>query len=201
MAIKSNKKIDFEYEYGSGDSLFSVWLRLYEAPDCGMSIGILDENGDIAISFPVSMFSEITEFLISQGIIEGKAPSQSFLPTQKTVQKKTISLPKPRLVSSSPLYKKAPMRPTKVDLEQDDADEFSDYPEEIREQLIREQERLNNIQSALEGATPTMSLSSPSEQEEELPEEEAKNMLEERKAALNRSKAVAKKIKRRDDEE
>jgi hypothetical protein len=56
MAIKSNKKIDFEYEYVNGDAVFSIWLRLYESADCGMSIGVLDENGENSITINVFVF-------------------------------------------------------------------------------------------------------------------------------------------------
>lgn len=202
MAIKSNKKIDFEYEYVNGDAVFSIWLRLYESADCGMSIGVLDENGEIAISFPVGMFAEITDFLINQGVLEGRRTVSASLPVQKTVTQKPSSLPKPRLVSSRPISKPktATNGPTIVDLEQDGGDDLSEYPEAVREQIRQEQARLNDIQSAIDGATPTMSLSAAAEQTE-LPEEEAKNILQERQAALKRAQGAAKKIKKRDDDE
>lgn len=200
MAIKSNKKIDFEYEYVNGDAVFSIWLRLYESADCGMSIGVLDENGEIAISFPIGMFAEVTDFLIAQGVLEGRRTVSASLPVQKTVTQKPSSLPKPRLVSSRPISKpKISSGPTIVDLEQDGGDDLSEYPEEVREQIRQEQARLNDIQSAIDGATPTMSLSAAAEQTE-LSEEEAKNILQERQAALKRAQGAAKKIRKRDDE-
>ncbi len=200
MAIKSNKKIDFEYEYVNGDAVFSIWLRLYESADCGMSIGVLDENGEIAISFPIGMFAEVTDFLIAQGVLEGRRTVSASLPVQKTVTQKPSSLPKPRLVSSRPISKpKISSGPTIVDLEQDGGDDLSEYPEEVREQIRQEQARLNDIQNAIDGATPTMSLSAAAEQTE-LPEEEAKNILQERQAALKRAQGAAKKIRKRDDE-
>ena len=200
MAIKSNKKIDFEYEYVNGDAVFSIWLRLYESADCGMSIGVLDENGEIAISFPIGMFAEVTDFLIAQGVLEGRRTVSASLPVQKTVTQKPSSLPKPRLVSSRPISKpKISSGPTIGDLEQDGGDDLSEYPEEVREQIRQEQARLNDIQSAIDGATPTMSLSAAAEQTE-LSEEEAKNILQERQAALKRAQGAAKKIRKRDDE-
>jgi len=200
MAIKSNKKIDFEYEYVNGDAVFSIWLRLYESADCGMSIGVLDENGEIAISFPIGMFAEVTDFLIAQGVLEGRRTVSASLPVQKTVTQKPSSLPKPRLVSSRPISKpKISSGPTIVDLEQDGGDDLSEYPEEVREQIRQEQARLKDIQSAIDGATPTMSLSAAAEQTE-LSEEEAKNILQERQAALKRAQGAAKKIRKRDDE-
>lgn len=201
MAIKSNKKIDFEYEYVNGDAVFSIWLRLYESADCGMSIGVLDEHGEIAISFPVGMFAEITDFLISQGVLEGRRTVSASLPVQKTVTQKTSSLPKPRLVSSRPISKPKIVnnQPTVVDLEQDGEDDLSEYPEEVREQIRQEQARLIEIQNSLDGVTPTMSLSSSVEQTE-LPEEEAKTILQERQAALKRAQSGAKKIRKRDEE-
>jgi len=200
MAIKSNKKIDFEYEYVNGEAVFSIWLRLYESADCGMSIGVLDENGEIAISFPIGMFAEVTDFLIAQGVLEGRRTVSATLPVQKTVTQKPSSLPKPRLVSSRPISKpKTSNGPTIVDLEQDGGDDLSEYPEEVREQIRQEQARLNDIQNAIDGATPTMSLSAAAEQTE-LPEEEAKNILQERQAALKRAQGAAKKIRKRDDE-
>jgi hypothetical protein len=202
MAIKSNKKIDFEYEYVNGDAVFSIWLRLYESADCGMSIGVLDENGEIAISFPVGMFAEITDFLIAQGVLEGKRTVSASLPVQKTVAQKSSSLPRPRLVSSRPIFKPKNITngPTIVNLEQDDGDDLSEYPEAVREQIRQEQARLNDIQNAIDGATPAMSLSAAADQTE-LTEEEARNILQERQIALKKAQDVTKKIKKRDDSE
>lgn len=200
MAIKSNKKIDFEYEFESGESVFSIWLRLYEAADVGMSIGVLDEEGEIAISFPISMFSEVTDFLVSQGVIETKKSLSSALPVQKTIPSKQGILPKPRIVSSKPSFKSKPIvKPTVVDLENDNQDDLSEYPEEVRDRILEEQERLNSIHNAVEGSVPAMSLSSNAEQQD-LPEEEAKNILQERQSAMQKAKNSIKKIKRKEDE-
>jgi hypothetical protein len=202
MAIKPNKKIDFEYEYVSGDSVLSIWLRLYESSDCGMSIGVLDENGEIAISFPVNMFAEITDFLISQGVIENRRTISSSLPVQKTVVQKSSSLPKPKLVSSRPISKPKVTNntPVVVDLEQDEnEDDLSEYPESIRDQIRQEQDRISEIQKAVDNATPIMALSSTVEQTD-IPEEEAENILKERQAALRRAQSSPKKIKKREED-
>jgi hypothetical protein len=148
------------------------------------------------------MFAEITEFLIAQGVLEGRRTVSASLPVQKTVSQKPSSLPKPRLVSSRPISKPktSSSGPTIVDLEQDGGDDLSEYPEAVREQIRQEQARLHEIQNAIDGATPTVSLSAAAEQTD-LPEEEAKNILQERQAALKRAQTSAKKIKKRDDDE
>ena len=55
MAIKSNKKIDFEYEHECNGNTYSISLRLFESPEYGPCIGLLDENGDVATSLPVGI--------------------------------------------------------------------------------------------------------------------------------------------------
>ena len=135
MAIKSNKKIDFEYEHENDGNTYAIPLRLYQDPVYGTAIGLLDDNGEVAVSFPVAMFSEITEFLIEQGVIENKKAiiSQPIkLPKQvkPTASSKQPSLPKPRLVSSkaNSVTVKSEIKPDPIplDLEQEDSDEYSE---------------------------------------------------------------------------
>jgi hypothetical protein len=94
MAIRSNSKsIDFtfDFETPNGASL-SYPLRFHHTEDFGPSLSVLDENKEIAITFPATMFSEVYEFLIEQDIIETKVSKLS-VPQPKS---KPLSVPKPR---------------------------------------------------------------------------------------------------------
>jgi hypothetical protein len=96
MAIRSNSKsIDFtfDFETPNGASL-SYPLRFHHTEDFGPSLSVLDENKEIAITFPATMFSEVYEFLIEQDIIETKVSKLS-VPQPKS---KPLSVPKPRLL-------------------------------------------------------------------------------------------------------
>jgi hypothetical protein len=211
MAIKSNKKIDFEYEHENDGDTYAIALRLHNSTEYGASIGVLDENGEVAINFPVSMFPEITDFLVDQGIIEGKksitTPPVKMPKINKPVATtKPVTLPKPRLTSQrqtvNPLMTSASKgrEVISVNLEDDTGDEYADLPEEIREKLARESDRIQNIQSAVEGSSPAMSLSESATQLE-LSEEEAANILQEREAAAKRAQNSIKKIRKKSNDE
>lgn len=204
MAIKSNKKIDFEYEHENDGNTYAIPLRLYQDAIYGTAIGLLDDNGDVAVAFPVAMFSEITEFLVEQGVIENKKvpiaqPVKLPKLNKSTTSNKAISLPKPRLVSNK--IKGAVVEtadatsPIKVDLEQDTLDDFSEYPAEIQQQLRQEQERVANLHTAVDGLSPTLSLSENVNQLN-LSEDEVQSIIQEREAAMKRAKNSERKIRK-----
>ena len=204
MAIKSNKKIDFEYEHENDGNTYAIPLRLYQDAIYGTAIGLLDDNGDVAVAFPVAMFSEISEFLVEQGVIENKKvpiaqPVKLPKLNKSTTSNKPISLPKPRLVSNK--IKDAVVKtadassPIKVDLEQDTLDDFSEYPAEIQQQLRQEQERVANLHTAVDGLSPTLSLSENVNQLN-LSEEEVESIMQEREAAMKRAKNSERKIRK-----
>ena len=204
MAIKSNKKIDFEYEHENDGNTYAIPLRLYQDAIYGTAIGLLDDNGDVAVAFPVAMFSEITEFLVEQGVVENKKvpiaqPVKLPKLNKSTTSNKPISLPKPRLVSNK--IKDAVVKtadassPIKVDLEQDTLDDFSEYPAEIQQQLRQEQERVANLHTAVDGLSPTLSLSENVNQLN-LSEEEVESIMQEREAAMKRAKNSERKIRK-----
>lgn len=208
MAIKSNKKIDFEYEHENDGDTYSIALRLHNSAEYGASIGVLDENGDVAINFPVAMFPEITDFLIDQGIIEGKKvsvtpPVKTPKITKPVSASKPVTLPKPRIVSQKQTINPFNMasnnsrNPIPVDLEDNTEDEFSDLPVEIRNQILSEGDRIKNIQAAIEGAEPAMSLSENATQLE-LSEDEVASIMQEREMAAKRSQGAIKKVRKKD---
>lgn len=114
MAIKSNKKIDFEYEHEHNQNTYSFNLRFYQTEEYGYSVAILDENGDVAFNLPLSMFHEVSEFLADQGFYSGEkttnvVPRVAHTPKQKLtnynvpqekLQTQKIQLPKPKIVST-----------------------------------------------------------------------------------------------------
>lgn len=212
MAIKSNKKIDFEYEHENDGEIYSISLRLHNSSEYGASIGILDENGDVAINFPVHMFSEVTDFLIDQGVLEGKklianAPVKLPKPNRPSLnnQPKTVSLPKPKIVSSknnvNPLKPQSTISDNRgrdvipLDLEQDDGDAYTDLPIEIQQQLRNENARIQDLSSAVDGIEPTMSLHSKVLQAD-LTDDELQNIMVERQAALQKQ-SETKKIRKK----
>ena len=211
MAIKSNKKIDFEYEHENDGEVYAISLRLHNSVEYGASIGVLDENGDVAINFPVAMFSEITDFLIDQGVIESKriianAPVKLPKPNKPNVasQNKPVTLPKPRLVNNkvvNPLRAFSVNQGNKqsdmisVDLENDDGNDYSEYPEEIQQQLKSENMRIQNLNSAIDGIEPTLSLHSAATQND-LSEEDIASIMAERQSAVNRQ-SETKKIRKK----
>jgi len=209
MAIKSNKKIDFEYEHENDGDTYSIALRLHNSSEYGASIGVLDDNGEVAINFPVSMFPEITDFLIDQGIIEGKkiaiTPPVKMPKITKTLPSaKPVSLPKPRVISQKQTVNPFNMASSKngrdvipVDLEDTSDDEYSDLPEEIRSQLADENDRIKTIQSAVEGASPAMMLSENATQLD-LSEDEVASIMQEREAAAKRAQSSIKKVRKKD---
>lgn len=211
MAIKSNKKIDFEYEHENDGEVYSISLRLHNSSEYGASIGVLDENGDVAINFPVHMFSEITDFLVDQGVLEGKkiitnAPVKLPRPRPNAIsQPKTVTLPKPKIVSSkntiNPLRPQAAVTDSRgrqvipVDLEQDDGDDFADLPVEIQQQLHSESARIEDINAAVDGIEPTMTLHSKVSQGD-LTDDEIASIMSERQSAMQKQ-SEAKKIRKK----
>jgi hypothetical protein len=85
--------------------------------------------------------------------------------------------------------------PIKVDLEQDTLDDFSEYPAEIQQQLRQEQERVANLHTAVDGLSPTLSLSENVNQLN-LSEEEVESIMQEREAAMKRAKNSERKIRK-----
>lgn len=211
MAIKSNKKIDFEYEFASqsGESSYSILLRFYSTEEYGPTIAVLDDDGEPSINFPVSMFSEVSDFLIEQGILENRknisSPQVSNkLPRSTTSSSNRPLLPKPKLVSSKSHF----VNPLKVgnkqvdavevDLEDEDDDDLLDAPDDMKESLQKEKDRLEGIQSAIEGTVPVHSLSMNAEQKE-LTEEEMQRIMEERQNARNKAKPAQKTVRRKEE--
>lgn len=209
MAIKSNKKIDFEYEHENGGDTYSFSLRLHTSAEYGVSIALLDDNGDVAINFPAAMFPEITEFLIEQGVIESKKPAVTPTvklpkPSKPTLSNKQTVLPKPRIVStrnSNVVQSSAKSRDIiPVDLENDSGDDYAELPMEIRQKLEQENDRISQLGEALEGATPMMTLSEAANQSD-LSDDEIESILQERQnAAKKASSTGVKKIRKRDGE-
>lgn len=200
MAIKSNKKIDFEYEHESNDQKYVISLRLHESAEYGPSIGLLDENGEVAANFPVAMFPEITEFLVTQGVIEGRksSPQLPRLPLAKpapSVGSSKPSLPKPRVVSSKPSVN--PLRPTTVAGHEVVPVDIEGEGDETAEEAT-----LRQIREAMDGSNPAMSLSVDAEQSPTLSEEENNAIMAERTAAAAKAKsAPSRKIKKLADSE
>jgi hypothetical protein len=210
MAIKSNKKIDFEFEHENDGDTYAINLRLHNSSEYGASIGVLDENGDVAINFPVSMFVEVTEFLIDQGVIEGKktlvAPAMPVkIPkiNKAPVAAKQTTLPKPRIVSQKTAINPFAVTSANhsnsipVDLEEDNGDDYEELPQEIRKQIANESERLKYIQEAVEGSSPTMSLSDSASQLD-LSDDEVANIMQEREMAAKKAQTTVKKIRKKD---
>ena len=169
-------------------------MRLFESQEYGPCIGLLDENGEVATSLPVAMFPEVTEFLVTQGVIEGRRPSTSpSLP--KPVAKLSApvarpSLPKPRLVQSKQSVN--PLKPSRevviVDLENDTGG-------------TEEEDTIRQIQEAVEGSSPATSLVTKAEQSPVISDEEARLILEERQNAMKKAQTAAKRIRKKSDED
>lgn len=214
MAIKSNRKIDFEYEFESPSGSYSILLRFYHTEEYGPTIGVLGDDGESAINFPVTMFSEVAEYLTDQGILEGKRtlptpqvpyklPKTSTASTAST--KPSLALPKPKFLSGRPSL----VNPLKVggntvrdvvevNLEDDNGEDLLDAPDDMREALRKEKERLDGIHAAVSGSTPAQSLSNSAEQIN-LSEEEINQMIKERNNAKNKSRVESKSIRRKDE--
>lgn len=184
MAIKSNKKIDFEYEYESPSGAFySISLRFYHSEEYGPTIAFLDSEGDSVMDLPAGIFPEVTEYLVSQGIVEGSARKPLALPQMPTKQTRpTIlrpALPKPKIISTAKVVHKN---------------------EENEQDLkaLADQERLDAIYSAVDGQMPTHSLSSNVEQEQLSEDEIASIMADRATAPVKTDKASAKAFRRKE---
>lgn len=198
MAIKSNKKIDFEYEFESPNgSSYSISLRFFHTEEYGATIAVLDEEGEPAINFPVTMFSEVSAFLVEQGILEGSkklsVPQVPIkLPKTTTIPSKpSLSLPKPKLVSPkiSSVTKTTNRDVVEVNLEDDNGEDLLDVPDDMKDMLLKEKSRLENIQSGIEGQVAVHSLSNSAGEQVSLSEDEMQRLMQERQSSVNRAKA------------
>jgi len=207
MAIKSNKKIDFEYEFESNDHPYSITLRFHSSEEYGPTITVLSEEGEPAISFPAGMFSEVSDFLVEQGIIEGRrslpapaAPQR--LPKTTAAPVSRTPLPRPNIAVAKPkvnplkVGNKQIKNVVEVDLEEDSGEDFEDAPEDMQDLLKQEQERIQGIQDSIEGAIPMQTLSNTANQVQ-LTEEEAQSILSERQKALSKAKPQEKVIRKK----
>ena len=207
MAIKSNKKIDFEYEFESNDHPYSITLRFHGSEEYGPTITVLSEEGDPVISFPAGMFSEVSDFLIEQGIIEGKrvlttTPVPQRLTKTTAAQSFRSPLPKPNIavakskVNPLSIGNKQIKNVVEVNLEEDNGADFEDAPESLQDLLKQEQERIQGIQDGVEGTVPIQALSNSANQVE-LTEEETQAILSERQKALLKAKPQEKVIRKK----
>lgn len=208
MAIKSNKKIDFEYEFESNDHPYSITLRFHNSEEYGPTITVLTDEGDPAISFPAGMFSEVSDFLVEQGIIEGRRSLPAPAPPQRLPKTTTAQtplrtpLPRPNIAVAKPkinplkVGNKQIRNVVELDLEEDSGSDFEDAPEDMQDLLQQEQARIQGIQEGLEGAVPTHSLSNSANQVQ-LTDEEAQAILSERQKALSKAKPQEKVIRKK----
>jgi hypothetical protein len=81
-----------------------------------------------------------------------------------------------------------------LDLEQDGGDDYSELPIEIQQKIAEENMRMN-INEAMEGITPAMSLHS-SAQQIDLSDDELANIMHERSLAMQKQ-SETKKIKKK----
>jgi len=208
MAIKSNKKIDFEYEFESNDNPYSIVLRFHNSEEYGPTITVLSDDGEPAISFPAGMFSEVSDFLIEQGIIEGKrtvvAPAvpqklpkaTGQLPARSSLPRPTIAVAKPK-INPLRIGNKQISNPIELNIDDDDSGvEFEDAPEDMKDLLKQEQERIQDIQENIEGAVPAQTLSNSAKQLQ-FTEEEAQSIIAERQKALLKTKPAERVIRKK----
>jgi len=207
MAIKSNKSIDFEYEFEMPNgALTSFSLRFYYTEEYGPTLAVLDEEGEPAINFPVTMFSEVTDFLQEQGIIEGKKiHSLPQVPTK--LSKPNIAgkplLPKPKLVTSRPAQTVNPLKvgnkkfnAVELDIDSDEPDEQPYVPEDL---IAKEKNRLAEISAAVEGSVPSDALSTSAEQASALSDEELAEILAQRQQAVKKVDKAGKVLRRKEE--
>jgi len=206
MAIKSKKKIDFEYEFESQNVSYTISLRFYHTDDYGPTIAVLDDSGEPVMNLPVAIFPEVSDFLTEQGIIESKKtlaipsiPARLQKPLPSLSKPNTI--PKQRLIATrtviNPLKigNKNIENAVPVDLESEEEDQI-DAPDDMKAALIAEKNRLEGIQSAIEDSVPAQSLSSTANQES-LSDEEIEQMLNDRKKASTKQKSTESSIRRK----
>jgi len=211
MAIKSNRKIDFEYEFESPSGSYSILLRFHHTEEYGPTIGVLGEDNEPAINFPVTMFSEVSDYLTEQGILEGRktTPIQQApykLPRTSDVPSKTpFTLPRPKLIAGKPslvnplkIGNKSVREVVDLNLDNDNGEDFLDVPSDMMEDIRKEKERLEGIHASVAGLTPTQSLSNSADQVE-LSEDEVAQMMKERQNASLKAKNSAKSIRRKDE--
>jgi hypothetical protein len=191
VAIKSNKKIDFEYECKSSDELISFSLRFYQTPEYGPTIAVLNAEGESAIDFPVNMFKEVCEFLIEQGILEGSKKEESVsLPTipRPNAGKPSMPLPKPKIISNKkPVVQSDSFKRDVIplDLETDTGEDDLDIPEDMKEAILAEKAKM---QESIDSATPVHSLSNrPQIEQPAFSEDEIRNMIAEREKASKKA--------------
>lgn len=207
MAIKSNKKIDFEYEFESNDHPYSITLRFHNSEEYGPTITVLTDEGEPAISFPAGMFSEVSDFLVEQGIIEGRrslpAPAPQRFPKTTTAQTSLRTpLPRPNIAVAKPkinplkVGNKQIRNVVELDLEEDSGSDFEDAPENMQDLLQQEQARIQGIQEDLEGTVPTHSLSNLANQVQ-FTDEETQAILSERQKAISKAKPQEKVIRKK----
>lgn len=212
MAIKSNKKVDFEFEYESPTgTAYAISLRFFHTDEYGPTIALLDDEGEPAVSFPVTMFSEVSEFLVEQGILQGKKtlPMPNRLPnitntmTKATETQARKPLPKPRVVNTRPNSqavvnplkvgnRKSPVEAVEVDLEDDSPAEQPFLPEDL---VKKEAKRMEDISNGIEGMIPAQSLSSSADQVE-LSQEEVQDIMAAREKALRKAQTAGASIRR-----
>ncbi len=137
MAIKANKSVDFEFEHELEDgSSISIPLRFSSTSEeeYGPVVSVLDsETSEPIVSFPVSMFFEVPEFLQAQGIWPPKStlkptttvPLMPRAPQTSRASSKN-TLPLPRVISSSPVNKKQTIIINKTDLSKKNQDANND---------------------------------------------------------------------------
>lgn len=194
ISTETKLSIDFAYEWSASDGqVFEYKMKFMHGP-MGPTIQI--GTGEEIIELPAEMFTETADFLISQGVMRGKAPIHTLgkkgasisttLAMPTLVKKGAFGTPKnPPIPQTPPGRQVVPFNSFAGEEAEEDAGEFSPEEQEAVLQAAKAKK------DTLAGDRPAVS------GKEGVSEEDAQKMARLRKEAAANTKQEEKKLNKR----